>query len=86
MSERWRCTECESEAEAERVNVTVTRSDGTREGRQMYVCALCLGLETTLVRLCDHDGCREIASCGTPTKDGYVSSCYRHAPREGGRG
>jgi hypothetical protein len=33
-----------------------------------------------LVGLCDEPGCFDFISCGTPTDDGYRSTCSKHAP------
>ena len=30
--------------------------------------------------LCDEPGCLNNVSCGTPTDDGYRSTCYEHKP------
>ena len=31
---------------------------------------------------CQHPGCRECATCGMPTKDGYKRLCFRHYEAE----
>jgi hypothetical protein len=77
---RWLCDECGRETSRILVNVTVTLDDGTREGSMIAVCASCLGVRSTLERLCDADGCPNLPSSGTPTKDGYVFACHEHAP------
>ena len=33
-----------------------------------------------IARLCDEPGCYDEISCGTPTPDGYRSTCSKHAP------
>jgi hypothetical protein len=30
--------------------------------------------------ICDEPGCLEFVSCGTPTEDGYRSTCHKHIP------
>jgi len=35
---------------------------------------------------CDEPGCKKRISCGTPTPDGYRSTCGDHAPRKEGNG
>lgn len=35
----------------------------------------------TIVPVCDEPGCWNPASCGTPTPDGYRSTCGNHIPR-----
>ena len=34
----------------------------------------------SMVGLCDEPGCYDAISCGTPTPEGYRSTCYNHAP------
>ena len=43
-------------------------------------CPLCLGVECFVV-LCDETGCTRECTCGTPTLDGYRSTCGRHVPK-----
>src|SRR5258705_10630499 len=31
--------------------------------------------------VCDEPGCKHHVKCGTPTPEGYRSTCYRHAPQ-----
>lgn len=35
----------------------------------------------TLGSICDEPGCIEIAGCGTPSDDGYRSTCFEHKPK-----
>ena len=43
------------------------------------VCPQCRVPEH-LLSVCDEDGCWELRSCGTPTEDGYRSTCAKHRP------
>ena len=36
----------------------------------------------TIVKVCDEPDCWEPVSCGTPTEDGYRSTCGKHRPKE----
>lgn len=46
----------------------------------IYGCPECKSIETFYVA-CQHDGCWDKASSGTPLKDGsYVWACHRHVP------
>ena len=47
----------------------------------IYGCPECKEINT-LVRACDEPRCWVQVSCGTPTKDGYRSTCSKHKPAE----
>lgn len=42
-------------------------------------CPKCRDVET-LECVCDEPGCWETVSAGTPTPEGYRSTCHKHAP------
>lgn len=46
----------------------------------MHVCPECYGVENTLQRACDENGCWKTVTCGTPTPNGYRNTCSKHAP------
>ena len=46
-------------------------------------CPQCKAVNTIYVA-CDEEGCWDTVSCGTPTPDGYRSTCSKHAPKRGG--
>ena len=45
----------------------------------IYGCPKCRSVDSTAIA-CDEPGCWEKASCGTPTKDGYRTTCGKHMP------
>ena len=47
---------------------------------QLYGCPQCFGIE--LFSCCDEPECGEMVCCGTPTPNGYRSTCSKHAPKE----
>lgn len=49
------------------------------EGEEVRGCPECRDIEDFIL-CCDIDGCIEQATMGTPTKDGYRQTCYKHAP------
>jgi hypothetical protein len=40
-------------------------------------CPNCTGVDC-IMNLCDDPGCKEIATCGTPTESGYRRVCGKH--------
>ena len=42
------------------------------------VCPKCHYVESSVRFACDEDGCWEYVTCGTPTNNGYRSTCGRH--------
>lgn len=48
---------------------------------QISGCPKCLQINT-IIYACDEPGCWRDVSCGTPTKDGYRSTCGEHAPKD----
>ncbi len=47
----------------------------------IYGCPECLQINTT-VYACDEPDCWMEVTCGTPTEDGYRSTCGLHAPKD----
>lgn len=45
----------------------------------VYGCPACKAVNCFRVA-CDEDGCWELVTCGTPTDDGYRSTCSKHRP------
>ena len=43
-------------------------------------CPECKSIESCNV-VCDEPECKDFATCGTPTKDGYRHTCGKHMPR-----
>lgn len=50
--------------------------DNTEE---IFGCPECKSIDS-LFCVCDEPGCWEIVSCGTPTEEGYRSTCNTHDP------
>jgi hypothetical protein len=46
----------------------------------LRACPECLTVNE-LLRVCDEPGCCRPVSCGTPTADGYRSTCGEHRPK-----
>lgn len=47
-------------------------------------CPACQSIDSFRMA-CDEPGCWSRVSCGTPTADGYRSTCGKHQPREKAR-
>jgi hypothetical protein len=45
-------------------------------------CPDCKSIESCNL-VCDELGCKDFASCGTPTKNGYRHTCWKHMPIKG---
>jgi hypothetical protein len=43
-------------------------------------CPNCKSIDT-IETVCDEDGCWELVTCGTPTENGYRTTCYKHVPK-----
>ena len=46
----------------------------------IFACPECKIVESTIVNACDEPGCWSDVSCGTPTPEGYRSTCGKHQP------
>jgi hypothetical protein len=44
-------------------------------------CPKCKSI-ATIDYVCDEQGCWEVATCGTPSIDGYRHTCLKHKPVE----
>lgn len=49
------------------------------EDYRIYGCPKCRSIDSTYIT-CDEPGCRNPVTCGTPTPNGYRSTCGKHAP------
>ena len=47
---------------------------------EIWGCPECKDVNSMYL-VCDEPGCWEPVSCGTPTPDGYRSTCHCHAPK-----
>lgn len=52
--------------------------DPFKKGEVVYGCPECGDMDSDPV--CDREGCRRSATCGTPTPDGYRTTCGPHQP------
>lgn len=52
----------------------------TTDGNSYLVCPKCHGLENTCYTACDFSDCWNEVTCGTPTPDGYRTTCGKHKP------
>lgn len=52
-----------------------------QDGCELQGCPECREI-WDIRRACDEPGCREEATCGTPTPAGYRSTCGKHIPKE----
>ena len=47
----------------------------------LYGCPACKRVDS-IQQACEIDGCFELSTCGTPTKDGgYIRTCGKHMPK-----
>lgn len=58
----------------------LTAPDPFCPGDNCFGCPKCKSIDCFLL-LCDEPGCSNSATCGTPTPDGYRSTCHHHVPR-----
>ena len=49
------------------------------EGATINGCPECKGVDC-VIYACDEPGCWADVTCGTPTQDGYRSTCGKHRP------
>lgn len=47
----------------------------------IYGCPECKAIDSN-VACCDEPGCNEGAGSGTPTREGYRWTCYKHRPQD----
>lgn len=45
---------------------------------ELLGCPRCKSVDSC-VMVCDESGCKEEATCGWPSKDGYRTTCYKHS-------
>ena len=74
-NEKVNCTECNwfgLISEIDRVN-------DPRSDEVWNVCPDCR-MPEHICTVCDVKDCKQLVTCGTPTKDGYRCTCGKHRP------
>lgn len=79
MSIRYTCPECGWHGDE--IHVLWADDPFLQSGHQISGCPECKACEC-LERACDVPTCPRPAMCSTPTKDGYVTSCEEHRPKD----
>lgn len=79
---RWLCTECGAVSKSRDLLHIEHPFDGPEV--TLTACPKCKSVagETDLQLVCDEPRCRSVATCGTPTPDGYRNTCYNHRPEQ----
>lgn len=81
MSNKARCTECDWHGVWSGLLGAI---NPFKPGETIRGCPTCKGIDC-FVSVCDEPECWEPVTCGTPTCQGYRSTCRKHGPREGAR-
>lgn len=71
-----RCTECSWKGREKDLLRVINPFDAEEI---IQGCPDCKGADSCK-RVCDAIDCWELATCGTPTSDGYRITCSRHKP------
>lgn len=74
---RWRCKVCGHITFDGKLLRGVSPFDKTDN---IIGCPECFTIDS-VERVCDRRTCNSIATCGTPTKRGYATTCYKHRPK-----
>lgn len=74
MAVKYRCNECGDYCEDKELLVATNPFDGEE---MIYGCPQCKCVNE-MVRVCDHAGCRDDATCGMPTEKVYKHLCGFH--------
>jgi hypothetical protein len=75
MPPKWICRECGWISET-----YLTAPNPFEKNDVIIGCISCKGVDS-LVDVCDEEGCRQQATCGTPIEDGYRRTCGKHRPK-----
>jgi len=70
------CKECGWKGDNTQVLVGINPFD---KNVKIWGCPQCQSIDS-MRSVCDETDCWEEISCGTPTKDGYRSTCSKHKP------
>ena len=78
VEQKFRCTECYWRG----IGAEVLSADNPFDpGDSVSGCPKCNGINT-MSMLCEQDGCWDEATCGNPSKRGYMHTCGKHQPKE----
>ncbi len=77
--DKVRCVECGWHGREESVLIEKNAASPFEITNEIEGCPECFDVNT-INRVCDEPGCWVFVSCGTPTKDGYRSTCGEHSP------
>lgn len=75
---KFLCRDCRWQG-TEREVLTADNPFAEDDGETMYGCPRCREANTMDIA-CDEPGCWRKVSCGTPTPNGYRSTCGEHKP------
>ena len=71
------CDECHR---ISRLNQLLSAANPFEAEDEIKGCPNCKSIDCFHV-VCDEPGCKDVATCGTPTKEGYRHTCSKHGPR-----
>lgn len=74
--DKYQCKECNSQVL--RGKMLVAKNPFNKEYK-IYGCPYCFEVDK-FETLCDEPNCSELATTGSPSKDGYRWTCYKHRP------
>jgi len=77
IQEKVRCTECHWKGLIDKIDMV----KDPKSDMVWQVCPNCR-IPENLITVCDEKGCWDGITCGTPTKDGYRSTCSKHQPNQ----
>ena len=72
-----KCTECNKIFEMDEI---LKAENPFYKQELIYGCPECFSIDSFLV-ICDEVGCKDVVTCGTPTKEGYRGTCGKHKPK-----
>lgn len=74
----WRCKECYWIGPEHAILKAANPFDAEAT---LYGCPQCKEVDS-VESMCDVEGCKQTAGCGTPTPEGYRLTCGPHKPAE----
>lgn len=80
MREKILCKDCGWTGHTDQM---LTAKNPFNEKEDIQACPNCKEVTDTLFMACEEPGCWKQVTCGTPTKNGYKSTCSKHQPEKG---
>ena len=74
----WRCSDCNNVYKDKHILRSI---NPFHKAYNIFGCPNCFAIDKER-KVCDEPNCQQVATCGSPVKDGYRQTCSEHLPSQ----